>query len=71
MRPAPQLSIVKHLHGWKVASASQPSTAHFITNAPHWRCTCGSYMFGHGAPCRHIRAVKAMLAQEKEVVYQG
>jgi hypothetical protein len=71
MTQSPQLSIMKHLHGWHVASASRPDTRHFVTNVPHWRCTCSAMIFGHGAPCRHIRAVRASLAREKEVVYRN
>jgi len=71
MTKSPQLSIARHLHGWRVASASRPDTFHFVCRTPHWRCTCGAWMFGHGAPCRHIRAVKAMVAKAKQAVTMG
>jgi hypothetical protein len=64
MTKTPQLSIVRHLHGWRVASASQPDITHFVTMTPHPRCTCGAWIFGHGTPCAHIRAVKALLTEE-------
>lgn len=64
------LDIMPHGAGWKVASASQAGTWHYVAMTPHPRCTCSGWIFGHGAPCRHMRAVKAMLVREKEVVYQ-
>jgi hypothetical protein len=65
---ATQLNIVRHGMGWKVTSASTPGTFYFVTKTPHLRCTCSAWGFGHGVPCRHIRAVRAML---KEDAYRG
>jgi hypothetical protein len=64
MTKTPQISIVRHGAGWRVASASIPGAFHFVSKTPHLRCTCPAWIFGHGAPCRHMRAVKAMLGQE-------
>ena len=69
MKTATQVSTPeRHGTGWRVASASTPGAYYFVTRTPHLRCTCPAWMFGHGAPCRHIRAVKAML---KEEAYRG
>ena len=28
-------------------------------------CSCGAYLYGHGAPCKHLHAVAAAIAAEK------
>jgi SWIM zinc finger len=56
--------------GWRVPSASGPG-AHFVRLVPRPQCTCSFWVFGHGAPCRHIRAVKALLDKEREVGIEG
>jgi SWIM zinc finger len=56
----------RHGDGWQVPSASGPGF-HFVHLRPHLRCTCSAWIFGHGTPCTHIRAVKALLAKESEV----
>jgi hypothetical protein len=46
--------------GWRVASASGPGW-HFVRLQPRPQCTCSFFVFGHGAPCRHIRAVRKLV----------
>jgi hypothetical protein len=53
-------------HGWKVPSASGPGW-HDVRLVPRLQCTCSWWVFGHGTPCRHIRAVKALVAREQGV----
>ena len=53
-------------NGWKVPSASGPGW-HYVRLTPRLQCTCHWWVFGHGTPCRHIRAVKALVAQAQEV----
>jgi hypothetical protein len=64
MTTAPQLSIVTHGSGWRVASASIPGAFHFVSRTPHLRCTCPAWVYGHGALCKHLKLV---MEQEKEV----
>jgi hypothetical protein len=52
--------------GWKVPSASGPGW-HDVRLMPRPQCTCRWWVFDHGTPCRHIRAVKALVAQAQEV----
>jgi hypothetical protein len=63
MTHTPQVSIRKHGSGWRVASASTPGAFHFVSKRPHLRCTCPAWIFGHGAPCRHMVAVKKWLSR--------
>lgn len=72
MRPAPPLSIAKHLHGWHVTSTSRLEVTYFITNVPHWRCTCGAFLYSKGGlPCKHIRAVKEVVANGAKILRSG
>jgi hypothetical protein len=62
------LRLFRYGTGWRVASASMPMVTHFVSRAPHWHCTCSAWVWGHGAPCRHIRAVREWLSQGRGVL---
>jgi hypothetical protein len=53
-------------NGWKVPSASGPGW-HYVRLTPRVQCTCSWWVFGHGTLCRHIRAVRTLVAKEQEV----
>jgi hypothetical protein len=50
----------RYKDGWQVPSSSGPGV-YFVRLGPRPQCQCGAWVFGHGSPCRHIRAVKKLL----------
>jgi hypothetical protein len=55
--------IERYKDGWHMPSASGPGV-YFVRLEPRPQCQCGAWVFGHGSPCRHIRAVRAWLTKE-------
>jgi hypothetical protein len=52
-------------HRWRVRSTSGPGWHYVRLGAQtQMSCTCSGWRFGHGAPCKHIRAVQRRLAEE-------
>jgi hypothetical protein len=51
-------AIEPYKDGWHVASSNGQAT-YFVRLRPRLQCQCGAWMFGHGAPCKHLRAVQA------------
>jgi hypothetical protein len=73
MTTAAPLSIMPHGAGWKVASTSQPGLFYYVSlMGRRQTCTCGAFSYSRThLPCKHIRAVKAMLAAAKQEVPMG
>jgi hypothetical protein len=60
----PPFNILPHGAGWRVESASMPGMFHFVSHDGR-RCTCGAFVYSRGGlPCKHMRAVKAMLQEQ-------
>ena len=63
MKVATQVSSIKRRgSGWRVRSSSHGGS-YFVSLEP-LRCTCPAWAYGHGEPCKHVKAV---LAKETEV----
>ena len=68
---APELGTpVKRGAGWWVPSGA---VGYFVerTDGGQWRCTCPSFRWRKMGTCKHIAAVKALVSQGEEVLYQG
>jgi hypothetical protein len=50
---------------WRVRSRTGPGY-YYVRLDPRPSCQCGAWLYGHGAPCAHIVAVKKCLEEENQ-----
>ena len=65
MNTATQVSTPEqHDTGWRVRSSTHGGF-YFVHLEP-LRCTCPSWAYGGGEPCKHLKAVRAMVVEQVE-----
>jgi len=65
MNTATQVSTPEqHGTSWRVRSSAHGG--YYFVHLEPLRCTCPAWAYGRGQPCKHLKAVRAMVVEQVE-----